>query len=1659
VLDPLTADRQTGARAGYPLGLAAQVAPVLGPLTKWAASGSAGAKLADAVGEVGKSYVVKNKGGNWVGGQVEDTLKQLKRAVRDDDYLARLARDEQRGIMMPGTHQEILRQNGEASALNNWVDKQLTRYVKNDMATPEDPIRAMAERGPIHTDPGLDLYSSRHREHRNSAGTGLEGLGQSRIAKDWENVTDGAIVPQTIDDLWPQFPELKAQNPWMETAPADTKINWASDGVRTRLGFDHLLDELRNATNPASGLPAHLQWDPKNMDRVSVPQAVQRVADINAWRAEQKAAADAARANNAATTLHKDYPDQGYKWVQLKKPQASATDTLPDGYKLDQNKNGFFVRGPDNKMAKSIWNTPEEAVSEMLDASNTSKLSDALKYEGDTMGHCVGGYCPDVTSGRSNIYSLRNSKTGEPHITVETRPSKVSREYLNSLPDPDNPGGPDSFGVANTMYDYVHRHRKGNGDFDNFALQALKQHGHDLPPEEVVQIKGKGNAAPADKYKPFAQDFVKSGKWARVGDLSNTGLVEAQGKYWTPQELSDAVGPVPTPPEYAEGGRVSPTDGIPYPGIGKRRHNDRQASADIPVQALRGWAAGTAGLPGDLEGLVRSLIPGVSNTSFWPTSDFYKEWLPGASETPQARAAQELGSFFGGAGSTKLAKPIASTGKAAARFAGEAIDAGMHGEGALARVLAPAAPAFAVKPKGGNWTVASGHAPEDALEFHDIAARNSSEANRWRDKQLLNYMKNQMGTVDDPLLKLEQEGRLHMTPQQMIESSREFGVAPHPLRGTEEFGLRTGLGTADKFHYETTGRSTRTPWENLSDQAIGTHTPGEEVNNLLDYHGVTDGPNTIGEGVEHLTNQGGISAQAAELLKRHSWLDKADPKTPIYGLGEPQGLGFQHMMDYLDQANGAGQALEHHGSLEAMRAAAQGAVQNAPIHDFIPLVERNLHLTDADVGRSSVSDIAAKTGEWNKVLGAQKQMADLNKGIAKVHRAYDNGHQWVEVAPEGLKAEGQAMKHCVGGYCNSVEGGGTKILSLRDSDGRPRATVELRKQSNLKPTNDDGILPDEYGDFHKAEKFSDFLQERGIAENEAFGRGETYMDHPERAFTGLENLQQPFEDWYKTKFLNPAAEAPDVWSIAQIKGPSNRAPSPDVLPHIQDLVKNGLGDGLSGWDDVNDLHNAGMHDMETVHRAGAEHIPGYTPEDYKIVGPKYESAADMINAYSQKQLGGGQYGTPEDWRAFVDSHKEAPEGFKRGGLVNGKRVRHFEDGGSDSGSSSSDSGSSSSDSGSSSSDSGSSSSDSGSSSSDSSDSSDNSEGGYQTWSPQTPAPTLTVPSVTTPNYGLGNGTGTGDPSMGGGTGLTATPGTGSDPGGSLTGGTGTGGGVSVGSSGVNMGGGTGLTPSAGWTANNPGTSLGTTGLGGGTTGISSSQSTHYSPDVTYGMLNELKNLGLGQQDAPGNAGQTINQALAAKTTGNFLEKAIPAIIQMVPGGGTMMTVGKVLAAVDGGMSLGDALKHAMVDVGGNLLSGSINKGVGQALGPDFAKALGMYNMGSSAANLFGAGLPTLNPGGMAVNALKNGLGASGFGSSSIPGVVDVGGSSIPDIQPWHGGSSGSGLGALSTSQIPQTTSGNNQPVVNQASYDPMALGSHSLRVYDPVFKQGKRAHE
>jgi hypothetical protein len=521
------------------------------------------------------AYVVKPKGGNWIAGSVERAVDPMRVRVMGSDPATRLrdldasyAQNLEAGVAIePAFYAQQRAQLEPDAALNKWLETKLTKYIKNDMATPEDPVRLLAERGITHArNYQAPSLSNRVQLAREQAGFNPRGEAVGPEAVSWENRADRAVTQNQARDLLDDYaidgseasPWLN-DNPWLAKVPPETSVNRLNSGLNigNDLGFNHLVDELKNSINPESGLPRELMLKYSDLDKVTVPQAVERVARINDWRAAQQVEADMVKAMNPATQVIKEYPESGTKWVELKTPD------MPEGWTEQVDALG---------VKRLVGPKGEDTLPGNMNDPRRAALEDALKYEGETMGHCVGGYCPDVVEGRSKIFSLRDDK-GRPHVTIEVKPG--------------------------TYLDYNGWFKKQPEEIQNkIAERRLVDRNHNvyegpeylaareaLPPQ-IVQIKGKGNKAPNEEYLPAVQDFVRSGNWGDVGDLENTGLYRksnfidefspekldaiGQGEYLTMEEIKKmreggAWKPIDTDPDldidpgvlgFAEGGYV-----------------------------------------------------------------------------------------------------------------------------------------------------------------------------------------------------------------------------------------------------------------------------------------------------------------------------------------------------------------------------------------------------------------------------------------------------------------------------------------------------------------------------------------------------------------------------------------------------------------------------------------------------------------------------------------------------------------------------------------------------------------------------------------------------------------------------------------------------------------------------------------------------------------------------------------------------------------------------------------------------------------------------------------------------------------------------------------------------------------------------------------------
>ena len=568
--DPINARVRQGAEYGFPIGIAAQIAPLAGPALKGAKmTGKAlGAGLNEAIYHGAQSplskfipeavkplNVVKPKGGggNWF--NVDKELNKLKPNAGID----------------PADAAELgLADRGDA-AVSSWIDTKLNKYIRNEMGTPDDPVLKLAEKGKLHIEPDVsNSMRLRAKTNRGLAGYPTEGSAGSQLAADWEALTDAQIQGGKARNstVWPD-PSIKAEageGSWIHSVDPDADVYKFGPSYQPTkiLGFDHIIDELRNATTLGDNLPKVLQIDPAKLERMSMSDVVNHVSKINEWRVNQaERSFDSlikVLEKSPVTTVMKEYPD-GYKWVELKIPDVSpermaegSPESIADFLKFQQE----TLRKPEAeaRRALNLWAAPREWKDD---------LAKALKLEGDSMGHCVGGYCQHVLDGETRIFSLRDPK-GRAHATIEAMPDKTMlyKRWIKDATEEEK----QSFSA------YIAK--KGMNDINEDLTDWGRSIGKPISTEPVyniAQIKGKGNARPIEKYDPYTQDFVQSNDWHIVDELQNTGLVDLGNKNYksmdeikkTYQYLDDTV----DPPQWTNLGELVERD---FPN-GVRRDN------------------------------------------------------------------------------------------------------------------------------------------------------------------------------------------------------------------------------------------------------------------------------------------------------------------------------------------------------------------------------------------------------------------------------------------------------------------------------------------------------------------------------------------------------------------------------------------------------------------------------------------------------------------------------------------------------------------------------------------------------------------------------------------------------------------------------------------------------------------------------------------------------------------------------------------------------------------------------------------------------------------------------------------------------------------------------------------------------------------------------
>jgi hypothetical protein len=441
-----------------------------------------------------RQNIIKDPGGMVVGGE-----KEL------DIQLAKMKKEEGYGGLGAWGDMALNAQDKDphAVAINNWIDTKVRKYIRNQAGTEADPILKAIESGVEHNfQPRLGDNKYLTVNKRKMVGKPEEGIAKTDLGKEWEFTVDSIFKPTKAKEVKelldnPNISEIRKQSmlrmehdlpihspedyeaiKLVNQIPDENLYTITGDNVGRKFGLDHVADVLLEDLRAG-------KLTQQQMEQMSVEKAVRRAAEYDAQKAKEMAKANASSVEGMPVS--REYSD-GFKWVELK-------------------------HGSDSK-----------------------KTAEALKSEGQMMGHCVGNYCPEVERGEIKIYSLR-SPDGKSHVTIEARPQynatqwkEANDDLIKSDPYLSEIEPNIAHGDIDAKYGY---NPSTDSDYIRIMEKEMRKKGIEpIEPEgymELHQVKGKQNKRPDEKYQSYISDFIKNNptkhEIADIHELENTNLM------------------------------------------------------------------------------------------------------------------------------------------------------------------------------------------------------------------------------------------------------------------------------------------------------------------------------------------------------------------------------------------------------------------------------------------------------------------------------------------------------------------------------------------------------------------------------------------------------------------------------------------------------------------------------------------------------------------------------------------------------------------------------------------------------------------------------------------------------------------------------------------------------------------------------------------------------------------------------------------------------------------------------------------------------------------------------------------------------------------------------------------------------------------------------
>lgn len=485
-----------------------------------------------------------------------------------------------------------------------------------------------------------------------------------------------------------------------------------------------------------------------------------------------------------------------------------------------------------------------------------------------------------------------------------------------------------------------------------------------------------------------------------------------------------------------------------------------------------------------------------------------------------------------------------------------------HGAEQFAHASAAANPRVVKKP-GGNWLHTEGTEYLDGL----VNYRDDPAIGDWVRGPLRRYVRKDLGAETDPLLKLANEG-IFTVPREKLSNPGNW-IKAHAARNRH-------LGGLPQPELKSEGAQ---QWSDLADalvrpQEVGGVRTGlwdrwQELQNQLSYGG-----------------EPGANSKYWPKLVRHEgeWLGKLPDEEKLYqfaGDEAPWTLGFDRTVDALRQGMSMGD-LPTHLALSPEKLKQMGIEKAVRYQNELDTFLKNRDVQELlEAGRSPIySGKRLKefdNGYYITELGLPEALTEdmqklvrqnpdgtwtaLTPGGKPMQRRLTPGSESplvevVEDTPErailggALGHEGRIMDHCVGGYCGEVAEGRTRILSLRDPEGKSHVTFEIEQPADLELQRRVKELQDAH---------TKHVQEVGI---------DDALDFP----TWLEENAPEMLQYGPDVFDNDAVQP----MVRQVYGAANSTPKDEYKALASQYLKE---TGLAG--DAQAMRNAGLYPVRT----------------------------------------------------------------------------------------------------------------------------------------------------------------------------------------------------------------------------------------------------------------------------------------------------------------------------------------------------------------------------------------------------------------------------------------------------------------------------------------------